>query len=73
MKLKQSQKDFIDGLYSNLPKDMVSIEDIQEHILDECMDQEELFDLSDDEDGDLYQEYFNVIFEYISDKMGAPF
>lgn len=73
MKLKQSQKDFIDGLYSNLPKGMVSIEDIQEHILDECMDQEELFDLSDDEDGDLYQEYFNVIFEYISDKMGAPF
>ena len=73
MKLKQSQKDFIDGLYSNLPKDMISLEDINEHIMDECMDQEELFDLSDDEDGDLYQEYFNVIFEYISDKIGAPF
>jgi hypothetical protein len=29
--------------------------------------------LSDDEDGDLYQEYFNVIYQYISDKMGSPF
>ena len=73
MKLKESQKKFIDQLYSNLPKDMVSIEDIQEHILDECMDQEDLCDLSDDEDGDLYQEYFNVIYQYISDKMGTPF
>ena len=73
MKLKQSQKDFIDGLYSNLPKDMISLEDINEHIMDECMDQDELFDLSDDEDGDLYQTYFNLIWEYVSEKMGAPF
>ena len=73
MKLKQSQKDFIDGLYSNLPKDMISLEDINEYIMDECMDQEELFDLSDDEDGDLYQTYFNLIWEYVSEKMGAPF
>ena len=73
MKLKQSQKDFIDGLYSNLPKDMISLEDINEYIMDECMDQEELFDLSDDEDGDLYQTYFNLIWEYVSEKMGSPF
>jgi hypothetical protein len=73
MKLKESQKDLIDGLYSNLPKGMVSIEDIQEHIMDECMDQDELFDLSDDEDGDLYQMYYNLIWEYVSEKMGAPF
>ena len=73
MKLKQSQKDFIDGLYSNLPKDMISLEDINEHIMDECMDQDELFDLSDDEDGDLYQTYFNLIWEYVSEKMGTPF
>jgi CBS domain containing-hemolysin-like protein len=73
MKLKESQKDLIDGLYSNLPKGMVSIEDIQEHIMDECMDQDELFDLSDDEDGDLYQMYYNLIWDYVSEKMGAPF
>jgi hypothetical protein len=73
MKLKESQKDLIDGLYSNLPKGMVSIEDIQEHIMDECMDQDELFDLSDDEEGDLYQMYYNLIWEYVSEKMGAPF
>ncbi len=73
MKLKQSQKDFIDGLYSNLPKDMISLEDINEHIMDECMDQEELFDLSDDEDGDLYQTYYNLVWDYVIEKMGAPF
>jgi hypothetical protein len=73
MKLKESQKDLIDGLYSNLPKGMVSIEDIQEYIMDECMDQDELFDLSDDEEGDLYQMYYNLIWEYVSEKMGAPF
>jgi hypothetical protein len=73
MKLKESQKEFIDKVYSDLPDDLVYIEDIQEYVLEKCMDQEELFDLSDDEDGDLYQEYFNVIFEYISDKIGAPF
>jgi len=73
MKLKESQKDLIDGLYSNLPKGMVSIEDIQEHIMDECMDQDELFDLSDDEEGDLYQMYYNLIWDYVSEKMGTPF
>lgn len=73
MKLKQSQKDFIDGLYSNLPKDMISLEDINEYIMDECMDQEELFDLSDDEDGDLYQTYYNLVWDYVIEKMGAPF
>lgn len=73
MKLKQSQKELIDGLYSNLSDDMVSIEDIQEHIMDECMDQDELFDLSDDQEGDLYQTYYNLIWEHVTDKMGPPF
>ena len=73
MKLKESQKEFIDKVYSDLPDDLIYIEDIQEYVLEKSMDQEDLFDLSDDEDGDLYQEYFNVIFEYISDKIGAPF
>jgi site-specific DNA-methyltransferase (adenine-specific) len=33
---------------------MLSIGDIHKHIMDECMVQNELFDLSDDEDGALY-------------------
>lgn len=73
MKLKQSQKELIDGLYSNLSDDIVSMEDIQEHIMDECMDQDELFDLSDDQEGDLYQTYYNLIWDYVIEKMGAPF
>jgi hypothetical protein len=46
MKLKESQKELVDQLYSNLSEDMVSIEDIHEYIMDECMDHD---DLSDDE------------------------
>ena len=73
MKLKESQKELVDQLYSNLSEDMVSIEDIHEYIMDECMDHDELFDLSDDEEGDLYQTYYNLIWEYVSEKMGSPF
>ena len=73
MKLKQSQKDFIDGLYSNLPKDMISLEDINEHIMDECIDNEELFDLSDDQEGEVYESYYNLVWDYVIEKMGAPF
>jgi hypothetical protein len=29
--------------------------------------------LSEDEEGDLYQTYFNLIWEYVSEKMGTPF
>jgi hypothetical protein len=72
MKLKESQKELVDQLYSNLSEDMVSIEDIDEYIMDECMDHDELFDLSDYE-GDLYQTYYNLIWEYVSEKMGTPF
>jgi hypothetical protein len=73
MKLKQSQKDFIDGLYSNLPKDMISLEDINEHIMDECIDNEELFDLSEDQEGEVYESYYNLVWDYVIEKMGAPF
>ena len=73
MKLKQSQKDFIDGLYSNLPKDMISLEDINEYIMDECIDNEELFDLSEDQEGEVYESYYNLVWDYVIEKMGAPF
>jgi hypothetical protein len=73
MKLKESQKELVDQLYSNLSEDMVSIEDIHEYIMDECMDHDELFDLSDDQEGEIYETYYNMIWEYISEKMGTPF
>ena len=67
MKLKESQKELVDQLYSNLS------EDIHEYIMDECMDHDELFDLSDDQEGEIYETYYNMIWEYISEKMGTPF
>jgi hypothetical protein len=68
MTLKESQKELIDGLYSNLPENMESKEDIHEYIVDQCMDNEALFDLSEDEEGDLYESYSNLIWDYISEK-----
>jgi hypothetical protein len=68
MTLKESQKELIDGLYSNLPENMDSKEDIHEYIVDQCMDNEDLFDLSEDEEGDLYESYSNLIWDYISEK-----
>lgn len=73
MKLKESQNEFIDQLYSNLPEDMVSFEDIHEYILDQCTDQEELFDLSEDQEGEVYESYYNMIWDYVTEKMGSPF
>ena len=73
MKLKESQNEFIDQLYSNLPEDMVSIEDIHEYILDQCTDQEELFDLSEDQEGEVYESYYNMVWDFVTEKMGPPF
>lgn len=73
MKLKESQNEFIDQLYSNLPEDMDTIEDISEYILDRCTHQEELFDLSEDQEGEVYESYYNMIWDYVTEKMGPPF
>jgi hypothetical protein len=47
---------------------MASKEDIHEYIVDQCMDNEGLFDLSEDEEGDLYESYSNLIWEYLSER-----
>lgn len=73
MKLKESQNEFIDQLYSNLPEDMDTIEDIHEYILDQCTNQETLFDLSEDQEGEVYESYYNMIWDYVTEKMGPPF
>lgn len=73
MKLKESQNEFIDRLYSNLPEDMDTIEDIHEYILDQCTNQETLFDLSEDQEGEVYESYYNMIWDYVTEKMGPPF
>ena len=68
MTLKESQKEFIDSLCSNLPENMEYKEEKHEYIVDQCMDNEDLFDLSEDEEGDLYESYSNLIWDYISEK-----
>ena len=53
---------------SNLPENMEYKEEKHEYIVDQCMDNEDLFDLSEDEEGDLYESYSNLIWDYISEK-----
>lgn len=73
MNLKELQEKFIDQSYSYLPEDMSSIEDIHGYILEQCIDNHKLFDLSEDQEGEVYQSYYNMIWDYVTEKMGPPF
>ena len=66
MELTEAQKWDIDNILSNLDEDQ-SFEDKHEEVMDTCLDNGVL-DLSDDEDGDMYEEYSNLIWEYMEEK-----
>lgn len=66
MKLTEKQKEEIDKILSNLEEDL-SFEEKHEELMDTCLD-DGVFDLSDDEDGDLYEEYSNLVWDYMEEK-----
>lgn len=66
MELTEAQKWDIDNILSNIDEDQ-SFEDKHEEVMDTCLDNGVL-DLSDDEDGDMYEEYSNLIWEYMEEK-----
>jgi len=68
MELNKEQTDFILGVYNDIPEDWESMSDIHEEVVDICMDNDELFDLSEDEDGDLYETYSNLIWDLLSEQ-----
>jgi hypothetical protein len=68
MELTQEQTDFILGVYNDIPEDWESMEDIHEEVVDICLDNDELFDLSEDEDGDMFEQYSNLIWDLLMEQ-----
>jgi hypothetical protein len=63
MELTEKQKWDIDNILSNLEEDL-SFEEKHEEVMDACLD-EGVFNLEDDEDGDMYEEYSNLVWDYL--------
>jgi hypothetical protein len=64
MKLTEEQKNQILNQYEGLKNDEQTLGEIHEIIVDFCLD-EEIVDLSDDEDGDLYEEFSNEVWDLL--------
>ena len=64
MKLTEQQKNQILNQYEGLKNDEQTLGEIHEIIVDFCLD-EEVIDLSDDEDGDLFEEFSNDVWDLL--------
>jgi hypothetical protein len=64
MKLTEQQKNQILNQYEGLKNDEQTLGEIYEIIVDFCLD-EGIVDLSDDEDGDLYEEFSNEVWDLL--------
>lgn len=66
MKLTEKHKEEIDRIMSNLEDDL-SFEEKHEEVMDACLD-DGVFNLEDDEEGDMYEEYSNLVWDYMEEK-----
>ena len=66
MELTKKHKEEIDRIMSNLEDDL-SFEEKHEEVMDTCLD-EGVFNLEDDEEGDMYEEYSNLVWDYMEEK-----
>jgi len=64
MKLTEDQKNHILNLYEGLKNDEQTLGEVHGIIVDFCVD-EFIVDLSDDEDGDLYEEFSNNVWDFL--------
>jgi hypothetical protein len=64
MKLTEQQKNQILNQYEGLKNDEQTLGEIHEIIVDFCLD-EEVIDLSDDENGDLFEEFSNEVWDLL--------
>ena len=67
MELTQQQIDDIDNILLHIDEDL-SFEEKHEEVMDYCLD-DGVFELEDDEDGDLYEEYSNLVWDYLEEKL----
>ena len=66
MKLTEKHKKEIDRIMSNLEDDL-SFEEKHEEVMDTCLD-DGVFNLENDEEGDMYEEYSNLVWDYMEEK-----
>lgn len=64
MTLTEEQKNQILNLYEGLKNDEQTLGEVHEIIVDFCLDQG-IVDLSDDENGDMYEEFSNNTWDYL--------
>lgn len=64
MELIEDQKNHIINLYEGLKNDEQTLGEVHGIIVDFCVD-EFIVDLSDDEDGDLYEEFSNNVWDFL--------
>ena len=64
MKLTEQQKNQILNQYEGLKNDEQTLGEIHEIIVDFCLD-EGVIDLSDDENGDLFEEFSNEVWDLL--------
>ena len=65
MELTELQKHEIYNILSTIDEDL-SFEEKHEEVMDTCLDQG-VFNLEDDEDGDMYEDYSNLVWEYMEE------
>lgn len=68
MELTIEQTKEIDEIIDSFDYDL-SLEEKHEEVMDACLD-DGVFNLEDDEDGDLYEQYSNLVWDYLEDKEG---
>jgi hypothetical protein len=64
MKLTEEQKNQILNQYEGLKNDEQTLGEVHEIIVDFCLD-EEIVDLSEDDDGDMFEEFSNDVWDFL--------
>lgn len=64
MELTEKQKNHIREKYDELKNDEQTLGELLDIIVDNCLD-EYVIDLSDDEDGDIYEEFSNEVWDFL--------
>jgi hypothetical protein len=68
MKLSEKQKEEIKKFCSTKNASELNLSDLNEMVLDHLID-EDFLDLSEDDDGDIYEEYHNLVYDFIEENL----
>lgn len=66
MRLTEKQKTHIQEQYEDLKNENQTLGELHEIIVDYCLDND-IVDLSEDEDGDMYEEFSNEVWDYLEE------